>query len=70
MDYHRRGISRDGIRAGFVFMRIADYLDDLLIVSGLGLGGYGLWLVDPPLAYIIIGALMLIIGLFAAWRRD
>jgi len=53
--------------ARFCFM--AKYLDDILILSGLILLGVGLWLLHPPLALIILGAILLLIGLVAAWRK-
>jgi hypothetical protein len=43
--------------------------NDVLIVTGLGSLGYGLYLIWPPLTPIILGALLLIIGLTGAFRK-
>ncbi len=42
---------------------------DILILLGFGLVGYGIYLMWPPLTPLILGALMLIIGLFGALRK-
>ena len=42
---------------------------DILILLGFGLIGYGIYLIWPPLTPLILGALMLIIGLFGAFRK-
>lgn len=39
------------------------YLPDLLTVAGLSLLGYGLWLYYEPLAYVVIGCLLIAGGL-------
>jgi hypothetical protein len=43
--------------------------NDLFIIIGFGLVGYGIYLIWPPLTPLILGALMLIIGLFGALRK-
>ncbi len=43
--------------------------NDILILIGFGLTGYGIYLIWPPLTPLILGALMLIIGLFGAFRK-
>jgi len=44
-------------------------LFDLLALAGLVMLGVGLWWIWPPLALAIPGALLLAIGLVAAWLR-
>ncbi len=43
--------------------------NDLLILLGFGSVGYGIYLMSPPLTPLIMGALMLVIGLFGAFRK-
>ena len=43
--------------------------NDLFIFIGFGLTGYGIYLIWPPLTPLIMGALMLVIGLFGAFRK-
>ncbi len=43
--------------------------NDVLIVSGLGLLGYGLYLIWPPLMPLVTGGLLLFIGLLGAFRK-
>jgi len=47
-------------------MRLFDYLDDALAVTGTALMGVGLWLIYPPAALVVVGAVMLLVGLYAA----
>lgn len=49
------------------FFRSLD-LQDLQLVSGISLLGYGLFLVYPPAALITIGSLLLSPFLLSAWR--
>lgn len=49
-------------------MRLLEYLDDVLVVVGTALVGVGVWLIYPPAALIVVGAVMLAIGLYAARR--
>lgn len=42
---------------------------DVLIVMGLLLLGAGLWWLSPPLALIIVGTVLLLVGLVGAWLR-
>lgn len=49
-------------------MRLLDYLDDGLAVTGTALIGVGLWLIYPPAALVVVGAIMLLVGLYAARR--
>lgn len=49
------------------FLRLVD-LQDLQLVSGISLLGYGLFLVYPPAAFITIGFLLLSPFLLSAWR--
>lgn len=41
------------------------YLYDVLTLVGIGLIGVGLYLVYPPLALIVVGTLLLVLGLIA-----
>jgi hypothetical protein len=43
--------------------------NDILVLLGFSLTGIGLYLIWPPLTPLILGALMLIIGLFGALRK-
>ena len=43
--------------------------NDIFILIGFGLIGYGIYLIWPPLTPLILGALMLIIGIFGALRK-
>ena len=43
--------------------------NDLLIITGFLILGFGIYLIWPPLTPLILGALMLIIGLFGAFRK-
>ncbi len=43
--------------------------NDFLILLGFGLTGYGIYLIWPSLTPLILGALMLVIGLFGAFRK-
>lgn len=47
-------------------MRLLEYLDDVLVIVGTALVGVGVWLIYPPAALIVVGAVMLAIGLYAA----
>lgn len=49
-------------------MRLLEYLDDVLVIVGTALVGVGVWLIYPPAALIVVGAVMLAIGLYAARR--
>lgn len=44
--------------------KLANLLDlrDVLTFGGLGLLGYGLFLINPPTAYIVMGALIFWLG--------
>ena len=44
--------------------KIKDYLDirDILVFGGLGLLGYGLWLLRPWLGFAVAGAVLMGIG--------
>jgi len=44
-------------------------LFDLMALAGLVMLGVGLWWIWPPLALVVPGALLLAIGLVAAWLR-
>jgi hypothetical protein len=39
---------------------------DALAVAGLASVGYGLWAIYPPLAWIVLGAFALALGLWGA----
>jgi len=43
-------------------------LQDLQLVSGIAMLGYGLFLVYPPAAFIVVGSLLLSPFLLSAWR--
>lgn len=44
-------------------------VEDWLALVGLALLGVGLWLVWPPLAFVVIGALLLVAAwLIVIWR--
>jgi hypothetical protein len=45
------------------------WLPDLLALLGLGLLGVGLWWLAPWLSLTILGALLLLAGCWATWRR-
>lgn len=49
-------------------MRLLEYLDDVLVIVGTALVGVGVWLIYPPAALIVVGAVMLAIGLYVARR--
>ena len=49
-------------------MRLLEYLDDVLVIVGTALVGVGVWLIYPPAALIVVGAVLLAIGLYAARR--
>lgn len=38
-------------------------IKELFVLGGLGLLGYGLWLVAPYLSFIVCGALLMLLGL-------
>ncbi len=40
-------------------------MPDFLLTSGLSLLGYGLWLYSEPLAYSVVGALLMIGGILS-----
>lgn len=48
---------------------LANYLDDLLFFGGLALLGAGLYFVYPPLALIVPGAYLTLVGLMMGLRR-
>lgn len=48
---------------------VAIDLNDVLILGGLGLLGYGLAQVSIVIAAQVIGGLLLAIGLIGAWRK-
>ena len=48
---------------------MANYLDDVLIFGGLLALFVGLWLVDPAIAWIVVGALLYATGMMIAWSR-
>lgn len=37
-------------------------LNDLFVFAGLGVLGYGLWLMYPPMAYVVTGAALFLLG--------
>lgn len=42
-------------------------LRDVLAILGLVLVGYGCWQVSPPLAEIVVGAILLAVVLCSVW---
>lgn len=40
-------------------------LSDFLLITGLALLGYGLWLYSEPLSYTVIGSLLIIGGILS-----
>ena len=38
-------------------------IEDFIVLSGLGLLGYGLFLYDPRIAYSVCGLLLMLLGL-------
>ncbi len=42
---------------------------DVMIIAGFGVMGYGLYLIYPPLTPLVIGIIMLLIGLWGAFRK-
>ena len=61
-----------GIERGlFIFMKSNIFIDlfaDFLCVVGVGLLGYGLYLYEPWISFTVVGAILLLIGLFSALR--
>lgn len=51
--------------------RIKDYLDirDVFVFGGLVMLGYGLYLFEPWTAYVVTGALLMLLGLGWLFRR-
>lgn len=49
-------------------MKIQNYIKEIYGFAGLGLIGFGLFLFDPRLAYITVGALLFITALIASVR--
>lgn len=41
-------------------MKIKALIVDLIGVAGLGLLGFGVWILSPPCSFIVIGTLMII----------
>ncbi len=41
---------------------MSDVLQSFIVMSGLGLVVYGIWLIYPPVAIIICGLIMTIMG--------
>ncbi len=39
-------------------------LADLIALVGLVMLGYGLWLIEPAIAFSVIGSLLIIFGIF------
>jgi hypothetical protein len=39
-------------------------LKELFILGGLSLIGYGLWLYDPKISFVVSGSLVMLLGLF------
>ena len=42
---------------------------DIVGLAGLGLLAYGLWWMWPPLAFIVPGAVLVLLSLLAAWKQ-
>ncbi len=42
---------------------------DWLVMAGLGSIGYGLFLISLPLALIVTGSILLLIGVYGAWLK-
>lgn len=42
---------------------------DLLAVIGLGVLGAGLVMVSVPLALVVTGSFLMVVGLLGAWRK-
>jgi len=43
--------------------------NDILIIVGLGLTGFGLYLIYPPLTPLVMGLILLVIGLWGSVRK-
>lgn len=43
-----------------------DSLDDIIAIVGLALVGVGLWQIYPPIAFVVIGAVLIIYALKAS----
>lgn len=48
-------------------MKILD-MNDLLGLTGLGLVTYGLWLIFPPVSFVVCGSLLMAVALIRAKR--
>lgn len=48
----------------------AEIMIDLLLVIGLSLMGYGLWLFKPWVAFTVIGAVIILIAVVAALLKN
>ncbi len=57
----RKGFSTY-LRAPFVAIGKAIDLADVHAYGGAALVGYGLWQVDPPIAFIVVGIFLIYLG--------
>ena len=44
-------------------------MSDFIALVGIGMLGYGLYLISLPLMLIVLGSIGLLVGLFSALRR-
>ena len=58
------GLSEGSDRSVKKLEKLID-INDVFVFTGIGLVGYGLWLIYPPMCWIVIGILFMAIG----WLR-
>lgn len=49
--------------------RLAPDMADVIAMAGLASLGYGLWLMWPALAYVVVGTILLLLGILGALRN-
>ncbi len=58
----------EAVRSLIVASREGFDIRDLFVFGGLGLMGYGLWMLYPWLGFAVTGAVLMSIGLFVGRR--
>jgi len=52
-----------GVRGFLAWIKDAFDIRDFLVIGGLSMLGYGIYIISPPIAFIVCGSIIFLIGI-------